>query len=223
MSHHHHHDNCGDESHDHDHDSPDELGPKDNLYPYIDRDRVVALNSTYSGSRAIKPWNERFDEERFIESDVDDQLILRVPFTGSVKLRALLLKTGPADQTPTRIELFPNESNLDFDSVSDKEAAQGFDIPQDRDIGQYPVKPVKFSNVTTITVFFPASQGADTTRVYYVGFLGTWSERKTSPVVTVYETQANPADHAKLTDQDLKHIPHGMVPRSHWNNNTDSK
>lgn len=31
--------------------------------------------------------------------------ILRVPFTGSVKLRSLLLKTGPSDQTPTKVVL----------------------------------------------------------------------------------------------------------------------
>jgi hypothetical protein len=31
--------------------------------------------------------------------------ILRVPFTGSVKLRALLLKTGPTDQTPSKVVL----------------------------------------------------------------------------------------------------------------------
>lgn len=31
--------------------------------------------------------------------------ILRVPFTGSVKLRSLLLKAGPADQTPMKVAL----------------------------------------------------------------------------------------------------------------------
>ena len=31
--------------------------------------------------------------------------IIRVPFTGSVKLRSLLLKTGPGDQTPQTVSL----------------------------------------------------------------------------------------------------------------------
>ena len=31
--------------------------------------------------------------------------ILRVPFTASVKLRALLLKAGPGDRTPTKVSL----------------------------------------------------------------------------------------------------------------------
>ena len=31
--------------------------------------------------------------------------IIRVPFTGSVKLRSLLLKSGPGDQTPAKVAL----------------------------------------------------------------------------------------------------------------------
>ena len=48
-----------------------------------------------------------FPVSQYIESDedVDDQLILRIPFSGSVKLRSLLLKTGPASHTPTKIRL----------------------------------------------------------------------------------------------------------------------
>ena len=42
-------------------------------------------------------------------------------------------------------------------------------------------RPAKFPNVTSITLFFPASQGADTTRIYYVGFLGQWSEVSRHP------------------------------------------
>lgn len=31
--------------------------------------------------------------------------IIRIPFTGAVKLRALLLKAGPAGQTPAKVAL----------------------------------------------------------------------------------------------------------------------
>ena len=31
--------------------------------------------------------------------------IIRVPFTGSVKLRSLLLKSGPGDHTPAKVAL----------------------------------------------------------------------------------------------------------------------
>lgn len=150
----------------------------------------------------IKPWHERLDESVHLESDADDQLILRVPFTGSVKLRAMLLKTGPIDQTPTKVVLFANEDSLDFEDASDKTPTQEFDVPQGREVGEYAVKAAKFSGLSSITLFFPASQGADTTKLYYVGFLGQWSERKNKPVITVYETQANLADHEKIQGVD---------------------
>lgn len=46
-----------------------------------------------------------------IESDADDQLIIRVPFTGSVKLKSILLRSGPEDQTPTKIALVRRASS----------------------------------------------------------------------------------------------------------------
>lgn len=63
-----HHEGCG-----HDHLGHD-LGPEDNLYAQIDKDNVVALNGAGPGSEIIKPWSERLDTTKFLESDADDQL-----------------------------------------------------------------------------------------------------------------------------------------------------
>ncbi|KAF7365529.1 PITH domain-containing protein [Mycena venus] len=183
---------CGHESteHDHDHDSTD-LGPKDNLFSQIDRANVVALNASGPGSTIIKPWHERLDEEK------DDQMIIRIPFTGSVKLRSLLLKTGPTDQTPLKVVLYSNEDSFDFQDITDKTPTQEFTVAPGREVGEYALRTAKFSNVSSVSLFFPQSQGADTIQIYYVGFLGLWTERKLSAPVTVYETQANLADHEK--------------------------
>jgi len=209
MSHNHNHrdnghEHCHDESHDHDHDHNAETGPSDNLYPHIDLANVTALNvdDDTPGAKVIKPWHERTDETAWIESDADDQMIIRIPFTGSVKLRSVLLKCGPGDQTPAKVFLFANEDNLDFSDIADKTPTQEFSIPQNRDVGEYAVKVAKFSNLSSITLFFPASQGADSIRIYYVGLRGSWSERKRDPVITVYESQANLADHEKIQGTD---------------------
>jgi len=52
------------ESHDHDHshELTSDLGSQDNLFLHIDRDNVVALNTSGSGSVVIKPWHARLDE-----------------------------------------------------------------------------------------------------------------------------------------------------------------
>ncbi|KAK7454561.1 hypothetical protein VKT23_011313 [Stygiomarasmius scandens] len=201
MPHQHDH-NCNHESHDHDHEHSDTsgLGPQDNLFMHIDRDNVLALNANdeNQGSDVIKPWHLRLSEEKFVESDADDSLIIRIPFTGSVRLRSLLLKTGPTDQTPAKVALFANQDNLDFSDIADKTPTQEFDVAQGREVGEYVVKTAKFSNVSSLTLYFPEGQGADTIRIYYIGFLGTWTERKTNPIITVYEAQANLADHEKI-------------------------
>ncbi|OBZ72242.1 PITH domain-containing protein P35G2.02 [Grifola frondosa] len=190
--------------HDHDHDVPESQGQRDNLFSRIDRANVVAFNAEFPGKgpEIIKPWNERLDEQEFLESDSDDQMIIRVPFTGSVKLRALLLKAGPADQTPTKVALYANAEDLDFSNITDCKPTQEFIVPIGRDVGEYHVMAAKFPNATSITLFFPSSQGADTTRIYYVGFLGQWSERKYEPVITVYESQPNFADHERIRGMD---------------------
>ena len=40
-------------------------------------------------------------------------------------------------------------------------------------------RAAKFTNISSVTVFFPASHGADETRIYYLGFLGQWNEVST--------------------------------------------
>ncbi|KAH9481518.1 PITH domain-containing protein [Psilocybe cubensis] len=202
---HQHHDGCGHESHDHDHDHDHDqsnLGYQDNLFIHIDRQNVVALNAVGNAPNIIKPWHARLDEAQFLESDADDQLIIRIPFTGSVRLKAMLLKAGPEGQTPAKIALFANQESLDFDDIPDKTPTQEFDIPRNREVGEYSLKTAKFSNVSHITVFVPASQGADTSRIYYLGFLGTWTQHKSQPIITVYEAQANIADHEKIQGMD---------------------
>lgn len=150
-------------------------------------------------AKILKPWDQRMDETVFVESDADDQLIVRVPFTGSVKLRSVLIKSGPGDQTPSKVALFPNQELLDFDDVANSQPVQEFVVVQNREVGEYAVKPAKFSNVSSITLFFPSSQGADTTQIYYIGFLGLFSgHKKEIPAGILYEAQANPADHPKI-------------------------
>ncbi|KAH7106264.1 DUF1000-domain-containing protein [Auriculariales sp. MPI-PUGE-AT-0066] len=170
------HSSCADEHHEHhghghDHSHDDEHAPADNLFLRIAHSNIVALNSTCG-----QPAKVGSDETISIESDADDQMILRVPFTGIVKLKSVLIKAGPGDQTPTRVALYANEEGIDFDDVATKQPTQEFELVQNRDVGEYHVKATKFSNVSEISLFFPASQGAETIQLYYIGFMGTWTE-----------------------------------------------
>lgn len=59
-------------------------------------------------------------------------------------------------------------------------------------------RPAKFSSLKSLTLFFPSNRGADTSRIYFLGLKGEFSAFTREPVVTVYEAQANPADHKKI-------------------------
>jgi hypothetical protein len=91
-------------------------------------------------------------------------IIIRIPITGSVKLRSLLLKSGPGEQTPAKVSLvrhsilrrikgisqrylllilqiqFANIDNLDFSDAQDKEPLQQFDIAVGREVGEYTLR-----------------------------------------------------------------------------------
>ncbi|GAA6063140.1 hypothetical protein JCM10212_001188 [Sporobolomyces blumeae] len=197
---------CGDE------DSHTKLeGQLTFLYPFVDKDKVVALNAQLDSVPphvVIRPWDQRDRDEEWLESDADEQLILRIPFTGSVKLRSILIKAGPGGFTPDKMQVFANRQ-LDFDEATSTEVTQSFDVAATNQVAEYVVRPAKFPSVTSLTLFFPSNHGEDTTRISFVGFRGEYTPLKRDPIITVYEAQANPADHAKIPG--LDHTAHSRI------------
>ncbi|GAA5848135.1 hypothetical protein JCM9279_007468 [Rhodotorula babjevae] len=169
------------------------------LYQHVDRDKVVALNADdpEQGKVVIRPWDQRSQQDEWLESDADEQLILHIPFTGSVKLRSILIKTGPAGYTPDKMLVFANQL-LDFDEATSQDVTQSFDVAVTKEV----IEPAKFPSVRSLTLFFPSNHGEDTTRISFVGFKGEYSALTRDPIITVYEAQANPADHAKIPGLD---------------------
>ncbi|OBZ88527.1 PITH domain-containing protein 1 [Choanephora cucurbitarum] len=189
---------CHDEHCDHDHDDLPESGEQFLLYSKIDIDNVSCLNEAEpnSGKKVIRPWNERMDNDKFLESDADEQLIVHVPFTGIVKLRSICLRTDRTDAAPSKMKVFINRDDVDFDVAESYTATQEFDLVENSDqVVEYGVKMTKFSNVRSITLFFPENFGEERSVIRYIGFKGEWSEMKRDPIITIYEASANPADH----------------------------
>lgn len=52
------------------------------------------LNVPEDARAVIKPWNERDDDAAFADSNVDDQLVIHIPFNQNVRLRSIMLKLG---------------------------------------------------------------------------------------------------------------------------------
>ncbi|KAK0548403.1 hypothetical protein OC846_001995 [Tilletia horrida] len=97
-----------------------QAGDEANLYEFIDRDKVWGLNlSVPESARAVvKPWNERHSLEVSVESLVDDQFIINVPFICPCRIKSILLNPGRGDMAPQRCRIFVNRpQGISFDEV----------------------------------------------------------------------------------------------------------
>ncbi|CAG8520847.1 5440_t:CDS:2 [Diversispora eburnea] len=173
-------------------------GTEESLYSRIDRDNVRCLNEKEpgSGKNVIKPWHERNDTTKYVESDADEQLIFFIPFTGSVKLKSISIRSGPRDQCPSKLKAFINREDVDFDTVESFTATQEWELASTSQIISYPTKINKMYNVRNITLYFPENYGDEITKISYLGFKGEWTEA-TSP---------NPADHKTAGKDKVHHM-----------------
>uniref|UniRef100_A0A060T4I9 ARAD1A17974p n=1 Tax=Blastobotrys adeninivorans TaxID=409370 RepID=A0A060T4I9_BLAAD len=212
---HDHHDHGGhDHGHGHSHTPPPDTNASQSLYQHIYHDNIRTLNEAEpnSGKLVFKKWEDRLDTTDTVESDVDEQLLFFVPFTGLVRLHSLLIRTTTDDRAPNTIKLFKNRDDLDFSTVADLQATAKFEHPfgvggsEDEDpeqvteegIVEYALNRAHFSNVTSLAIFIEDNHGADISKILYIGLRGEWTKLNRAPVVTLYESAANPADHKNL-------------------------
>lgn len=197
MSGHGHSHSC-EKEHQHDNVSDSEKAAQFSLYSKIDTEKVQCLNETVDGSGkwVFKPWDKRHDKEKFVESDADEELLFKIPFTGNVKLKGIILIGGEEDTHPKQMRIFKNRPNMTFDD-SGGEPDQEFEVyPDPEGVIEYNVKVARFNSVEHLCLHFPSNFGADNTKVYYIGLRGDFMEAHRHEVtICTYEARANPADH----------------------------
>jgi len=163
-----------------------------------------------TGSEVFKAWNERLSRDKFVESDDDDaQLIFHIPFSGSVRLKSICIVGENGNSCPRTMKMFINREDLDFSTINDTKSIQDIDeMHQDpRAEVEYPLRVARFTNVSTLTLFFTRNYGAENTKIYYIGLKGDFfgsNERKA--VITTYESKPQISDHKNEAD---------VVQRSH--------
>ncbi|EGG02019.1 uncharacterized protein MELLADRAFT_91584 [Melampsora larici-populina 98AG31] len=170
-------------------------GTQDFLYSKIDRDQITSCNldPENPAKNCIKPWSDRMDDTMFSESDTDQQMIIRIPFTGSVKLRSILIRGIPGDFAPTQLKFGKTCT-----------PTQVLEIPTTDELVEFPVRVAKFSSVSVLSLFIDGNPSGSKTRVYFLGFKGEFSALSRKPVIAIYEAQANPTDHEKISGMDTR-------------------
>ena len=72
---------------------------------------------------------------------------------------------------------FKNRPPLGFDELAG-EPDQALQLSRDssRDSIEYPVKATRFNGVTSLLMHFPSNFGAETTKIYYIGLRGEFTQ-----------------------------------------------
>ncbi|KAK4042277.1 PITH domain-containing protein [Parachaetomium inaequale] len=185
------------------HDHTDDITPalQFSLYQHIHFDEVTALNeAAYGSGRAVvqKTWAERLQVEPELESDVDEQVIVNIPFTGQVKLHSILLRTSDSDSAPRTMKVIINRDDVDFGVAEETGGTQEFELSRTGEVQELAVRRARFNAVRRLTLFFPDNFGdgdEDVTRISYLGFKGEWMQLGRAPANIIYEAAANPGDH----------------------------
>ncbi|KAL1919029.1 uncharacterized protein VTP21DRAFT_2410 [Calcarisporiella thermophila] len=115
----------------------------------------------------------------YLESDVDEQLIVVVPFNQAVRLHSIKF-VGSGPQAPKTVKLYVNRYTLGFDEAESVEPTQVLELTE-RDFQEDEVTPlrfVKFQNVNSIVLFIEDNQGdEETTKLEQLVFIGTPAEK----------------------------------------------
>ncbi|ODQ54278.1 DUF1000-domain-containing protein [Saitoella complicata NRRL Y-17804] len=194
------HGHCHGEAHTHS-PPPDATTAAETLYPHIDHAHIQTFSAAEEsmGRAIVRPWDERMDTTKVLESEDDEGVVMIIPFDGLVKLKTVLLRTPADASAPKTLHLLANPPcHLDFSSALSHPRTQSLDLALGTsDIMEYPVKIPKFSNLRSLGLIFEGGDEDDdgVLRAWYLGFRGEWKEMKKEPVIAIYEAAANPADH----------------------------
>lgn len=136
----------------------------------VDKSKSECLNEADDHT-----FQNLFQENGYLQSDCDEQLLLNLAFNQPIKLHSLKIKCG-AENGPKLIKLFINlPRTLDFDQAVGMEAVQELTLTPKDLSGEspVPVKFVKFQNVQDIQIFVKNNQsGAETTRIDQLSIIG---------------------------------------------------
>lgn len=147
-----------------DDDSEGNVEGHSDVLPFLNKSTCECLNDAddhpFSGCLAAS--------NDYLESDVDEQLIISLGFHQSLKLHSLKMM-APQENGPKVLKLFLNHPRtLDFDQADKMEPVQTLELqPKDLSDGN-PVnlRYVKFQNVQNLQIFVKENQnGAETTRI----------------------------------------------------------
>ncbi|KAI6240125.1 PITH domain-containing protein [Aphelenchoides fujianensis] len=184
-----------------------------NMEAFINRERLTVLNEEIEGTgiEVFKRWDDRLDKTKSVTSDVDEELLFNIPFSGHVKITGITLIGEDGEMHPARLRIFkgPRERACPFEDAQSGKPEQEMELKMDSEAKiDYPLAAFKFSNVFHLTLHFPKNFGAEQTRIFYIGLRGSFQNNfREKVVIANYEARPVPDDHkGEIPDQAHHHI-----------------
>jgi hypothetical protein len=117
-------------------------------------------------------------DDAILESDVDEQLLISVPFNQSVKIHSIKLVIKDIAHAPKTIKLYANRLDLGFDETDSIEETQIIELSEknyEKDGGAIvPLRFVKFQSITNLVLFIVDNLGGEeTTQIKELIFIGS--------------------------------------------------
>ncbi|KAJ3259880.1 hypothetical protein HDU77_001600 [Chytriomyces hyalinus] len=144
------------------------VGPHGDLAQFIDTRQIECLNQ--SDDHTVGSIFGK-DAKQYLESDVDEQIILVIPFNQVVKLHSLQI-SGPKDKAPKSIKTYINRATtLAFEEGDSIEPIEVIDLAPvytaegDLVSATVPLRFVKYQSVNSITLFVGQNLGGQETTV----------------------------------------------------------
>lgn len=132
------------------------------LLEQIELPQCVCLNAC-GGESAVRKCLEagpREDPAEFLQSDGDEELLIRIKFMQAVKISSIRIEGAKPDSAPSSLKLFVNPlDSFDFDSARDEKATQEVTLSAQAvapsDSKAVDLRFVLFQNVTSLGIFIP--------------------------------------------------------------------
>ncbi|VDP71775.1 unnamed protein product [Echinostoma caproni] len=179
------------------------------LYQFVDLVHLECLNEAVpgTGKSVFKPYEDRKDSSKFVESDADEELLFNIPFTGNVKLKAIIIAGDSGDQHPNHVAFYKNRPFMTFaDTNTEPDQSLALTIDPFGEV-IYPLKPARFNGVRHLTIHIQSNHGAETTRLHYIGLRGDFTPvARQEVVIANYELAPNLADHKVDLIQSTQHL-----------------
>lgn len=81
-------------------------------------ENLECLNTESSPRDCFRPYEDRLNFTKFVESDADEELLFNIPFTGNIKLKAIMIIGADEESHPSKLRIFKNRPKMTFDDAA---------------------------------------------------------------------------------------------------------